>query len=733
MKKSMLATLLLAGVMSFGLMACGKDDDGNGDGSGNGNQGGSSVVGEQVTADQWTAAWESADVTYVVCDTVWLEKMGDASDKGTEHAVFAPNIYYGEETFESKEGTEVRTGTYKDYEYVANGTLYNYYTEGDEEPHWTVGMYELETFDFEDTIEYWEDVTGEYFPTEFADYTYDSTKSVYYVEKSLAEGGVTVSARAEVTISGGKVYSFGYTLTYAAPYEGTTYETSCDVKVTFKSETITLPAQDELNALIASNSGNEGGNSGDGGADVNEEFILGTYKFYSMTVSGSTSSVENGMSEDYISVGINANHTMYYSIMNNEALVLDWEIVGDNLQCSTGGTPMMTFEIRGGELVMHSGSDIMVLVKKSNKVNPDDFNLGGNGGGDIGGGDVGGGSTPGEPVKVAQYFLQSVELGGETYYVGDEFYDEILTETYYSLEFFSDGTAIYYWGGKNEEECTWNKQGNTIILEGKNLGTVASELNGDVLIMDNTSNRGAIITFVGEGFDVGDGKDEGGNGGESKPEKVAQYFFESFTYSGQTYYVGDKMLGVGETLTETYYKYTFFDDGTAIYVWAGKNVEDCTWYTDGNAIVIEGTSQGSFELTFENDRMIMSLSGAVITFVGEGFDVGDGGLGELGSYVGTYKFYCLEMYQGETYYVGDYFSNMNLLTQDYYSIVLNADGTASGIWQDTDMGACVWDVVEGEIVIKTVEGYDVTTLKMEGEYFVEEYRFSYKAYLEKVY
>ena len=855
MKKSMLAALLLAGVMSLGLTACG-DKDGGEVTPGGGNGGG--VVGQQVTADGWVAAFANTDPSNVYANGFYMEQEGSDKVEEVMEYIYTPNGFYLRDSYiETYHGQKVEMEA-KWWQYQQDGVVYDYEIDVDE-GEWEVG-YDLEVYDEDDMFEMWSDITGEDIEDVLMNYsafTYNAGKGVYRLDKTVDVRGVDTICWMEIMISNNKVYSIEYSIDYSFLDGDTDYKSTVNTKVVFAAKTITYPEQDALNALIASNSGN----SGNGGADVNEEFILGTYKFYSMTVSGSTSSVENGMPEDYISVGINANHTMYYSIMNNEALVLDWEIVGDNLQCSTGGTLMMTFEIRGGELVMHSGSDIVVLVKKSSKVNPDDFNLGESGGGGIGGGDVGGGKDDG--VIVAEYYLQSLELGGDLYEIGDLFYDDILTESYYKWTFYSDNTAVYTYAGSETENCVWNRQGSSVLVEGDNLGIMELMIDGDRLLMDNTNNRGALITFVGEGFSVGGGEDgggkddgesgdvdmtspygtynfvsiwyggdtyyvgesfygrvltedflvvalkedgtayvrssgdnsmgrwewqmdniyvetgdnyyhsfswnngvleatssplmtlgktsdevnpeyfgfssdnggESGDGNESEAEKIAEYFFESFTYGGVTYYVGDKMLGGGAVLTETYYKLNFFDDGSAIYVWAGSNVEYCTWVLDGNTVALCGTSQGDFVLTFEDSRLIMDLSGAVIRFVGSGFEAGnDGGLGERGAYVGTYQFYCMEMWRSNTYYVGDYFTNMNCLTAQYYYFELYSDGTAYVIWQDNDMGSnCLWDVEAGVITVTTSQGYAITTLKADGEYLVEEEKYSYKVYLEKAY
>ena len=628
LKKRVLATLLLAGVMSFGLLACGgKDGDGTGAGNGTEQGGGNgAVTGEQVSAEGWGSAFENTDITNVHIVGSYLEETDGLHGIDEMEYVYSPNAYYLYDKYTANYEGEQYIMESKYWQHQQGSYVYDYEMEDSTEGEWA-NAYSLYTFDIDDEFEMLCDMTGvsvEEYLTNYESFTYNSTKGVYCFNDTLEMEDVSMTYWIEVMFSAGKVYSIEYHVDYVD------IETvlTVNIKMVFEAKTITLPAQDELNALIEANNNQQGG--GDSGT-ITVSDLLGTYKFeLQMTYQGGQlvntmrpGDVVGGkdITEDYMSIGLNVNGTAYILIgISNMSAQGTWELNESDISITFMGSTQ-TFTYEDGKLINevyepeHGATAITYLVKTSTSVDPTDFiPSGGNGGGDIGGGDVGGGSTPGEPVKVAQYVLQSVELGGETYYLGDEFYDEILTETYYSLAFFSDGTAIYYWARVNEEECTWNKQGSTIILEGKNLGTVALEFNGDVLIMDNTSNRGAIITFVGEGFDVG-----------------------------------------------------------------------------------------------------------------------DGGLGERGAYVGTYKFYYMETYQGTTYYVGDYFSNMNRLTEDYYSFVLNSDGTAYVIWQDNDMGACIWDVEAGEIVVKTDEGYDVTTLKVEGEYLVEEYKYNYKTYLEKVY
>ena len=116
---------------------------------------------------------------------------------------------------------------------------------------------------------------------------------------------------------------------------------------------------------------------GDQGDVVDVAALVGTYKFESMTASGTTTNAGEGtLTEDYIVIGLNEDGTMYYSVMKNEALILTWEITEGSIQCYTGSNLMMTFEIGDEKLIVYSGEDYMVLAKKSNEVNPGDFNLG---------------------------------------------------------------------------------------------------------------------------------------------------------------------------------------------------------------------------------------------------------------------------------------------------------------------------------------------------------------------
>lgn len=600
-----MAIFLLAGLMSVGcLFACGDggnndntdNDTGAGSGNGGGNQNGEVVVGTQVTQDQWYMAFANTDYTNVVVTGMYTEKAGDESCTETENAVFTPTTYYEEYLWVEKEGTTtVDQGSEKYWEHVANGTLYSYETEtedGETETNdWAMETYSLERFDMEDFGYYWTDVFSEdVLLQDLSAYTFNNAKGVYRREKSTMMNGGTYNGWVEVLISNSKVYSVEYAMNYTGTFNGVAMSASVSTKAVFKSQAITLPSQNTLNALIA-NSGNTnqggdvntatlvgtysfksfeaedgtvyevgdslfgleltedfivialdvdgvayvssfgelksgkweqngnvitvtmegdparfnwsngellsmeekwtvkkssnavnpddfnvgGGNTEQGGTNkpesgdnerpgddntgegVSDEFLLGTYKFYSQTVGGETSSVENGMSEDYISIGINPDHTMYYSIMKNEALILDWEMVGDELQCSTGGTIIMTFEIVGAELVMRTGNDIMTLVKKSNTVNPDDFNLGESGG-------LGGDSIVAKVVGEYNFYRLDM-YEGETYYVGDYFSNmNRLTETYYHFIVNKDGTATVIWQDYDMGLCNWYVENEEIVI-----------------------------------------------------------------------------------------------------------------------------------------------------------------------------------------------------------------------------------------------------------------------------
>ena len=596
MKKSMLATLLLAGVISLGLTACGVKD---GDGEvkpGGGNGGG--AVGQQVTADGWLAAFANTDPSNVYTYGVYMEQEdGDKVEEITE-CTYTPNGFYMKDSIiETYEGEKIEMEA-KWWQYQQDGVVYEYEIDANE-GEWEVG-YDLEVYDEDDLFEMWEDVTGEDIEDVFMNYsafTYNTGKGVYRLDKTVDIRGVDTICWMEIMISNSKVYSIEYFIDYSFSDSETNYKSTVNTKVVFASQTITYIEQDALNALIASNPRQGGGESGGG-------------------------------------------------------------------------------DVGGGDV----------------------------GGGDVGGGDVGGGVNPGEGVIVAEYYLQSLTLGGDLYEIGDLFYDDILTESYYKWTFYSDNTAVYTYAGSKTENCAWNRQGDSIIVESKNLGIVELMLDDNRLVLDCTGNGGALIIFVGEGFSGGGS--EGGEGGKddggelSVATLVGTYHFTRIVIEGDTYEVGD-FIGSG-VLTADFYVIGLCDDLTAYLSIQGDCMEG-SWAIEGNYVVI--TVDGDFAYFSYSQGELTCLDGDqpwtvaqtsqevnpddFVSGCGSGGGEGSGDV-DMTSLYGTYHFESFT-YGGETYYVGETFNNLHF-TREFMVIALEEDGTAYVCSSDTkSTGYWIWD------------------------------------------
>ena len=77
--------------------------------------------------------------------------------------------------------------------------------------------------------------------------------------------------------------------------------------------------------------------------------------------------------------------------------------------------------------------------------------------------------------------------------MGDTFYGSLLTEDYYQLTLYSDGTAVYFWAGKNTENCTWVEENGGIVLTTETMGDVTFAVQGNEVSMDN---GGSLLTLT---------------------------------------------------------------------------------------------------------------------------------------------------------------------------------------------------------------------------------------------
>lgn len=390
------------------------------------------------------------------------------------------------------------------------------------------------------------------------------------------------------------------------------------------------------------NPGGVGDNDNDQGGDVDVSLLAGTYKFEQMIVKGTTYKVGesyNGtfLTENYMTIALREDGTAYVSMVGEEGLTGTWTLQGDEILIDSNGY-VEAFAWENGKIVSYN-EPYATLGKVSNTVNPDDFVVGGNGGstttpeqggtnkpesggGERPGGDNTGDNTQGGTNKPEQddavdisvlegtYHFEQLEYGGKTYKAGESFYGTALTTNFLVIALEKDGTA-YVRSSGDDSKGTWQWEDDRLLVDSNNEEMYYKWENGKLI-----STRAPIMTVgkTSNGVnpdDFGFGESDNGNVGEDTPNLVGEYQFKSLYFSGTTYEVGDTFYG--SLLTETYYKLTLYSDGTAVYFWAGKNTEKCTWVEEREAIILTTETMGDITFAVQGDEVSTDNGSTLLT------------------------------------------------------------------------------------------------------------------------
>lgn len=264
MKKRWLA-LGLATIMSVGcLVACGDGKGTNGNEgdtdihtTGGNNSNGEGIKGERVTAEQWATAFANVDKKYS-CEeyytksVTWQEEEVVQSREVTGSYTFYENNTYVRTSEKELRGGVERIRDTEQWYTIINESLYTYGNnerQTELEGEWIVRDV-VRNFSGVDTFaRMWEDNAME-------DFTFDEVSGVYTLQLDVAMPSYTIGVKGEGTSSYSVIFVNG-TL-YSFSQEVIRGEEGKDINIdkmgiTFKKQTIELPDQDGLNALIASN------------------------------------------------------------------------------------------------------------------------------------------------------------------------------------------------------------------------------------------------------------------------------------------------------------------------------------------------------------------------------------------------------------------------------------------------------------------------------------------------
>ena len=324
--------------------------------------------GGQVSATDWTNAINNISFENVVMDAkmkMWDGENVVTNEQTYKMVVNGNNIYTYDESFYLSTSTTVggsstQTGTRKDYDKTEewlteiDGVTYVYEKDRyyDEETgvwgDWQVAPWEVSEHETvaetKEELEFSKQMIDIYLQMGVSAFTYDKEKESYVMSVSTAD----VAIDMEVQIVNGEVYSLFVKENVSMSSFGEGGRQEIEERFTFKTETITLPEQDKLNAVV------EGVN------------IEGTYKFFKMIYGGQTISVgENGITEDYFVVELNEDGTAIVNEKGAETLEGTWRKGnGKEIIITMEGTDR-TFIKDGYKLTLEEGEGAieMILIK----------------------------------------------------------------------------------------------------------------------------------------------------------------------------------------------------------------------------------------------------------------------------------------------------------------------------------------------------------------------------------
>ena len=167
------------------------------------------------------------------------------------------------------------------------------------------------------------------------------------------------------------------------------------------------------------------------------------------------------------------------------------------------------------------------------------------------------------------YMFQSVITNGETYFIGDEYEGQIMTENWAILELYSTG-EIYFTFGDTHYEGKWQQAGDMIefyyVKDGyETLGTFSYDAEKNLVVtIDYKTITLKFAYRAGDAVDDGGSEDLPPEGGDVEiiEKQDFKFSFVSITYGGRKYYPGSSILGSVE-ITENFATFILKQDFSA--------------------------------------------------------------------------------------------------------------------------------------------------------------------------